>query len=580
MQDYLTTSIFPFALNSDSQEFFRWAKDIVYGDFLNHKAFMKWPLYPYILAGIFKISGIKLSVVYYLQFIIGVLSSVLVYFISKEFFNKEASFLAGLLTATYGLFIFFESLAVYTTISILLNLIILFIFIKTKDDLNGLKLFWIGVLSGIATILQGNIIIFASCACLWLLIINKNKLHIIIFRFISFIIGALFIISLTVIHNYLVEKDFVLIQGNAGINFYIGNNHNANGIFYCPDEFSASQEGIFRNARIIASYNVGRQLKTSEVSFYWFKRGIVSICREPFRHLLLIIKKLGLVFSPYEYTNEVEFYILRENVDILKYLPSNLIFIFPFIITGVLFGIKNFKKLALLYIFLVSIAISITIFFITSRYRIIITPIFIIFASYGLTNWIYVIKKKKYFIVFTCLLLLAYGLLFCDSSWYKKSLIQSDDFESYMFIASRLYNDGQYYNAFIELRKALMIRPDNQRALFLAGELSFYLRNLKEANKYWLRLIEINPLASEAYYSLGFIYNEQFRFKDAVVMFQKTLSLDPENKLAYYQLGLAYKGLDKKEEAKNVFTIGLTKLNASDRLKQEIIKKELELLRK
>lgn len=586
--DYKNTNIFPLMDYSDADSYSIWAKDIVSQDLLgSSKAFMKWPFYAYFLSFLFKLSGNNILSVYTFQFILGAINCVLVYFIAKTIFNEIVAFIAALLCVCYGLFIFYDGLLIYTSLSLFLNLLLFLFILYIKDNPNKKNLFWLGIFLGICTITQANIIIFGTLAIVWILW-NKQKQRqesssvvYLINYFLLFSLGLFIVIGPVTLRNYLAEKDFVLIAGNIGFNFYSGNNPGATGTFYCPDNINLNQEDMFRDAKIVARMEAGRQLKTSEVSTFWFNKAIEFIRRHPLRYLKLLLRKITYLLNPNEPVHDLEFYFIKDKIRIFKLMFMDLKFIMPLGILGVLLGIKNFKKSVFLYLILITLSFSIVLFFITTRYRMALVPFLVIFASRSLISLWDAFREKRYFtfgrlcaVLILIFILVNYNKIFNRN--IEKNLQNNFSNLNYHFIKALTYeNNSDYRRAIQELNSAYNINPLDRRVLFRLGVIYFYLKDLKTAEEKFKEVIKICPFCVDAYYNLGFLYNQQGRFAEAVGALERSIYLDPENMAANFELGRAYKSTGKFNEAKQKFELALQNISRWRTEDRKIIEKEL-----
>ena len=272
LADYVNVEFFPILKGSDSYCYYVWAKDIASGDIWGRAAFMKWTLYAYYLSLWFRLFGENIVLVYIFQFFLGIANAILLYLIGRQIFNRSVGFIAGLLYVWYGLFIFFEGLLIYTSLSLLLNSIFFLYLFCLKNNSKIINFFWAGLLLGVATAAQANILVFGIIAVSCLLTGSGKGFRKIFLNFLTFILGFLIIVGGITLRNYLVEKDFVFIAGNGGINFYLGNNSQANGGF-SSGPFNHSQEEMFVESKAMAKVALGKQeIKTSTVSNFWFKK--------------------------------------------------------------------------------------------------------------------------------------------------------------------------------------------------------------------------------------------------------------------------------------------------------------------
>ncbi len=503
---------------SDSYSYFLWAKDIASGDF-GAKAFMKWPLYAYFLALMLKLFKGNSVAVYFFQFLLGAANCVLVYFIGKKIFNLRTGVVAGLLCACSGLLVFYDSLLMYVSLSLFLNSLLFLFILRVEDKPDNNKLFWLGIFLGICLITQASIGLFGVLAVIWILKSQKAGTGGSLSKFTVFIFGLAVIVGGVTLRNYLVEKDFVLVAGNVGFNFYSGNNSKANGTFYCPPNISLNQEDMFRDSAIIARAKTGRDLKTSGVSGYWLSESLDFIRRQPGKWLGLLSRKINYVFSSKEFMHDLEFSFLEEKARAFKVMLMDLRFILPLSLLGAFLGIRKFRQAKFLYLFLAAAALSITIFFVTSRYRVVMVPFFLIFAAYGLTGIWDSLRDKRYTLalLFCSVVYTSFILIDGNRSAIERNMeIPEYDSPAYSYLLNRalvyeIKND--YQNALNELELALKLEPDNYRGIFQQGVVYSRLNVFGHAGEKFKEVIKLNSLCSDAYYNLGLFITGRGRLK-------------------------------------------------------------------
>lgn len=584
MSDYRNSSTYPVLEHSDGYSYFLWAKDISSGQLLPDKAFMKWPLYAYLLAFLLKIFQNNIALVYLFQHVLGAVNCVLVYFIARKVFDERTGFFAGLLCAFYGLFIFYDSLLVYTGLSLFLNSLLFLSFLSVKDRPNSKNLFWLGVFLGISAIIQANVVIFGIVATLWILRKKALSARKFFGNFLFFILGSSIVIGAVTLSNYVAEKDFVLIAGNTGFNFYSGNNSQATGTFYCPDNIVPNQKDIFRDSRIAANHETGRSLNTKEVSEFWFRKALDFIRNNPIGYLKLLFKKIVFVFGPEELVHDIEYHFIKPQAKVFKAMFTDLRFILPLSLLGMFFSARDHKAQPLLYIAILGLSCGIVMFFVTARYRIMIVPYLAVFAGYAISSGWELIKNKKSFnLSVLCLAAIAVSFLLDYVSAQLVNAGSKDNkaaFEYHYMRALDYRNNSDFANALKELELAEIKRPHNTGVYLQAGVLLYRMNDFRAAEEKFRQAIETNPLSVDAYYNLGLIYNRQKRFREAKKMLIRAIQLDPEDTEAHFELGLAYKSLREAKNAREEFGIALKKLNRWRNDERLIIEKELAALEK
>jgi len=577
--DYMSTEVYPVMHGSDGYCYYIWAKDIASGQILGgDKAFMKWPLYAYFLAFLLKIFRENLSFVYLFQFLLGAINCVLIYFIGRRIFNWTIAFLAGLLCAFYGLFIFYDGLLIYTGLSLFLNSLLFLFLLYIQDKFSKKNLFLAGIFLGFCTLAQPNIVIFGILAVAYILWRNKLVWKKLVYDFLCFLAGLFLIIGAVSLRNYIVEKDFVLIAGHTGLNSYLGNNPEAQGIF-SNQFFTSNQESMFRESKAIAKITLGRELKTSEVSNFWFNKSKDFIRKNPHAYIKLLLKKIKYLFNPEEVVHDQEYHFI-DKIKILKVLFLNLKFILPFALLGIFLNLNKFKESALLYIFLMTLSFSITLFFIASRYRVILVPFLIIFASSGIIRCWGALSNRKYLKFGVLFITTTLLFIFLNYNIAKKSklkyLMGSTEDLQYHFRKAVIYEGkAKYEEALESLKIADSIQPGNRNVIFSFGSIYYHMLDFKNAEEGFKEAIKIFPFYIEAYYNLGLLYNQEGRTPEAIVVLQQAVFLDPEDAGGHFELGKSYKAKGDLEAAKREFTLALKKINPWRKADRGLIIKEL-----
>lgn len=570
-------SAYPLLPYSDGYYYYLWGLDIAGGDLLGMKAFMKWPLYAYFLGALFKLLGTNILFIYLLQFITGIANCLLVYLIAKIIFDRRAAYIAGVLCALYGLFMFYEGLLVYISTSLFLNSILLLMVLAVNDKTNRRNLFWLGLFLGICAVTQGSILLFGLLYIPLLLIVKYRNFKKAARDICWFLFGLSIVIGSATLANYMAEKDFVPVTGNTGINFYFGNNPKSSGVFYCPDNITRNQEDMYRDARIIAETETARRLKTSEVSGFWFNKAANFIREDPVRYLKLLFKKIIYTFSPREYIVDAEYWTVKDRMSVLKFVFTDLRFIMPFVLLGMLLGLKRFKDFLPLYALVATLSLSVSIFFVSTRYRIAMVPFFMIFAAFAMSSMLDFLKSKKYIklglvCVFLAALCLFYGRA---ASVFEPSDKSRAVFNYHFGRGMDLQSKSDYQDAIRQFNLARESEPDNRWAVFQLGVIYYQLSDFKLAEEKFKEAIKISPLFMDAYYNLGLMYNSLKRPAEAIEALSKAVYLYPEDAASHFELGLAYKSVGRPKDAADEFRASLKNINRWRITDRAMIEKEL-----
>ncbi|MBU1710493.1 MAG: tetratricopeptide repeat protein [Proteobacteria bacterium] len=134
---------------------------------------------------------------------------------------------------------------------------------------------------------------------------------------------------------------------------------------------------------------------------------------------------------------------------------------------------------------------------------------------------------------------------------------------SYTNLAA-LYDKQQRFEESIAMSKTALTKrnADLPRIHHNMGIVYQKMNNQHMAIAEVIKAIEINPLFSDAYVTLGSIYGMSGDNVSAEQYLKKALALDPDNGYAYQNLGTAQERQNKLTEALQTFQTALTKANA------------------
>lgn len=412
-----------FALPSvDPRVYHAWAVEISEGNWLGTEVFFNSPLYPYFLAVIYKIFGQSFFVAKLIQFLMGSFSCLLIYLLAKRIFNPKVGLVAGVMAALYVMSLFYEGILLITNIQTPLNLLLILMLLHSFESPVRRNWLFSGICLGLSALARPNILLFGPFVLFWIFYTFKDRmsrkqiLHFGLF----FCMGIGLLIFPVTLRNYVVGKDIVLISSQGGINFYIGNNPNAKGYFMVPKVLPRTKGDDpieqRRNFEVYAEQKVGRALKPSEVSRYWFSQGMKFIKEQPGRWIGLLLRKCGLLVNHYEIWNNRSYYFSRQFSWVLRLPLLTFGIVAPLALFGILLTLKDWKRLFLLYAIIGSYAASLVIFFMLSRYRMVVVPFLIILAAYALHWFFESLRAKKFQKAATALVPLAFFFLMVNQN--------------------------------------------------------------------------------------------------------------------------------------------------------------------
>ncbi len=366
-------------LSLDPGFFDRWGMRIAGGKLLGKRAFFAAPLYPYLLGAVYAVFGHSLFIVRFFQIVLSSINVILIFYLGKGFFNQRTACLASLFYIFCGVFYFYESLILKTSLGVFFNLVFLVSLASFQEKPSGGKIFFAGFTLGLAAAIRGNVLLLLPFLYFYLCCLGDRKKR--LRNCLIFSAGFALVLSPITLHNFVVSEDLVLVNSNAGVNFYIGNNPRADGTFKSPPGIRANMEYEEADYLKLTSEWLGREPKPSEVSRIWFQRGLDFLVKNPGQAVKLYLRKVLLFWNRMELSDNQDYYFYRSLSKILKIMPSGFGLVAPLGLAGMLIHLKRWRSLFLLYLFVVVYFLSTILFFIFARYRLGMLPFLIIFAA-------------------------------------------------------------------------------------------------------------------------------------------------------------------------------------------------------
>lgn len=418
----------------DSLYHHEWALDLVAGGTPGTDAFFRGPLYPYFLAVLYKLSGSSIAFAIFVHHVIGALTAGLVYLTARELFSRSVSLVAGLTVALYWVLVYMEGDLLIETLFIFFNslcLLLLTMGIKRRK-------FWAlaagGFALGLATITRPSVMVFfpAVPLAIWLAARNHPGKSGWIKHSIAVAVACALPIAPVMIRNYAVARAVVPVGASGGVNFWIGNNPASDGSTAIVPGTRADWWGGYDDAIAMAEKGLGRKLKLSEVSDYYFKRGFDYVKQNPSDAAALTLKKFRMYWGAGERANDKYIYFFWHLAK-MKYVPlPGFWLVAPLAILGGVLLWRRRADLAMLYLFVGLYSIGVIVFFVNARFRLPIVPVLCMFAAYGALYLWRGIREKQFGVVKALLVVAAAAALVNSDYLYQKQMrAYSDAFSNY-----------------------------------------------------------------------------------------------------------------------------------------------------
>lgn len=348
------------------------AERIAGGDFLPPGgAFtVSSPLYPYILAVLYKLFG---AGSYYAVRLAGSVvdsgTCVLVAALACRRFGTVAGWVAGAGLAVYGPSIFFSTeLAPVPYTLFLLSAALLLM----DGEASWKRFGAAGLLLGLATATRPNVLLagVVALAVPWGRGLPGARR----------LAGALAVglaagIAPVTLANLAAGGGFVPLTSSGGHNLYIGHNPTAQAQYTLPAPLDGD---IFRSMKGLAESVEGHPLADGEVSGYYLRRAVGWAVTHPGRELRLFGRRALLLVNRFEATTYANYDYQKTYSPVLRWAPSFL-WLFLLAAPGMLLAFN--RRLLHLWIPVLTGAASVLLFFYIARLRVLVVPSLAVFAG-------------------------------------------------------------------------------------------------------------------------------------------------------------------------------------------------------
>ena len=351
------------------------------------------PVYPYFLALIYRLLGYSFINIRLIQAFIGSIICVLVYLICKRLFNRRAVIIAFLLTVFNPALIKSCERIRSECLFIFLVMLSVLILMEVYKKPRTMFLILLGVNIGLATLTRGIFILFPLFFIASLMFIKTKK------GLVKYSLITILFFSLTlapwVIRNWFLLHAFVPVTTQTGLAFYSSFNPRDGKFYGFNAKDQITEEADKLNSEVAkSSFLTSQTLKS-------IKKNLPKLPR-------IELLKFLYFWAPFDWE------IIGEG----KY---NFIygFIFPFLMAGFIFTIRNFRDYFCLYLPIIYFQTMALIFYGSPRFRLPIEPYLIIIASAGIAYFIAHFSKKIYGFLLTGFYFLLNLLLYFSSYQVK-----------------------------------------------------------------------------------------------------------------------------------------------------------------
>lgn len=391
----------------DEKVYHTWAVKIANGTLKSSSVYEFAPLFPYIMAFIYKVFSQDIIYIRLLNIIFGIFSCYMVYLIGKELANKGTGLAACLVAALYETFIFYSIVPLKTSLAVFLFALVIWLLVSSLNKESMIKTLFLGISIGMMLNVRPQVTVIIPIlflVILWNGCRRKSSLKMISIMLFLYVAGFLLSISPFVIRNYRVAGELALTTSQSGFNLYQSNKLDRPG----PVAFATNSpfvQGI--QFTIEASRRLGKKLTPKEASAYWKKETVKLIKQQPAAFFKKTVKKAVIFFQHFQMTDQYCIGFIKGFISFFRFPFFNFCLILPLGLAGLLINVIKSDKtrsdkdrsdknwvLGVIFFFYASTLVA---FFTVTRYRLPLMVILIPFAVTGIDNLFSFFSKRRYF---------------------------------------------------------------------------------------------------------------------------------------------------------------------------------------
>ncbi len=382
----------------DAATYAQLASRVAAGDvLLGKEPYFVSPLYVYFLAPIFALTGGSLAAARFVQALLGAAAAGLLFGAARRFFGERAALIGAGLYVLTGVVTFHEVLILQAALDPFLTALALFLladaltFRRVSSKLNGTvargsgspRWVAVGAAFGLLTLNRPNVLVCAAAIALCLLVaplllrqrpslsLEEEPLRT-WWPALAFAAGVALAIAPATLRNLAVSGEPVLISSHGGLNLLIGNSPSADGTYSPVPGITPSIDGQARDAKKVAEAAEGRPLSTREVSAHFTRLAVSWVRANPGAAARLFVKKLGLLANRIEVPLNLSYaWYAGGPLSPLSFLVVGPWLLVPLGVLGLAWRLFEAPRsaYAVWASFVPVYALSVAIFFVSSRYR-------------------------------------------------------------------------------------------------------------------------------------------------------------------------------------------------------------------
>jgi 4-amino-4-deoxy-L-arabinose transferase-like glycosyltransferase len=387
------------------------ANRLLQDGWLTGEAFAYSPAYVYFLAALIHLGAASADICL-VQIVIGALTCVVIWDLTRRLFGRAESIVAGVWAAVYGPFILYSIAFESDVLGLLIYGGMAVAILAATDRPASWRMIIAGLLLGLRAIHRPNVLLLIPMLLIvwWLLFGRQWSPRHRAGALLAFCLAAFVPMAPIVWQNYRASGKLIPVMSSGGWVFYTSHNHAATGLSYYPpplalqmmaapleqgeDPLSRLDDAVSRK---LAGIDDGRVLSPAESSRFWFGEGLRSIGRRGWGQAGLQGRKLYCMFHGYEGHDNLSLLVQEEDLGWLTFFGMGLLA--PFGIAGCVLACRSAEfRRGRPWVMAALIAVpvlSMSIFYVGPRFRLGLAAMLMPFAAFALLELPRLLRARR-----------------------------------------------------------------------------------------------------------------------------------------------------------------------------------------
>ena len=561
-----SASAFLLPTQGDMHFYNDWALRIARGELSDGKAFYGLPLYPYLLAGLYKLVGYSPFVPGFLQACADSGTAAVLFKLSVSLFGGRAQLVSagiwaslrrnrgeciGFLAAAAWCFYLpaqaYSVILMPTALAVFVFWFVVGQIIERREAPRPLVVLLFGLLigfaaTGIATTLFLTPLFAAALFLKW-----SDRSRRALAR--ATLLAGLLLAGVGLgtlpcwAHNYFVARDPVFLSAHSGVNFWIGNNPDASGYPKMPPGLHAGQEAMLQDSIRTAERAAGHELKRAEVSRYWSEKANAYIRENPTAWLRLVAVKVANFWNSFQYDD----LSIITNLRLQRVLPLGLRFgiVAALALAALPFLLRRVPQSRWVIAAVLLHMASLLTVFVTERYRMAAVPGLMLIGGFGIYYLWENLCRGKHARVLGYAGTLAAATAFVSIPRGDPSLWALDPYNS----GWQALQSKNYPLAKAKLELAYAYVPTNAEINFALGNLQLEQGDTAGAKPFYAATLRLDPEHEGAWNNLGVLALGEQRWELAAKFLNGALQTSPDDPKTRFLLARVHYELRDYPEA-------------------------------